>query len=82
MPQDPLVRFHLGMAQAKTGNTEAARESLTTAIELAGDRDLPQMAEAQATLDGLAQPAAGGAQPPAAPAAETEPVAATAPATQ
>ncbi|MDO5631459.1 MAG: tetratricopeptide repeat protein [Paracoccus sp. (in: a-proteobacteria)] len=55
LPQDPLVRFHLGMTQARLGQTEAARASLTTALELAGDRDLPQMAEARealAVLDG------------------------------
>ncbi|MDO5613440.1 MAG: tetratricopeptide repeat protein [Paracoccus sp. (in: a-proteobacteria)] len=57
LPEDPLVRFHLGMTQARLGQNEAARASLTTALELAGDQELPQMAEARemlATLDGTA----------------------------
>ncbi|MDO5703487.1 MAG: tetratricopeptide repeat protein [Paracoccus sp. (in: a-proteobacteria)] len=58
LPQDPLVRFHLGMTQARLGQTEAARASLTAAIEMAGDRDLPQMIEAREALAGLN----GGAQ--------------------
>ena len=61
LPNDPLVRFHLGMAYAALDRAEAARTALETSIELAGDRPLPQMEEARQTLATLeTTPESGG----------------------
>lgn len=58
LPMDPLVRFHLGMVQAALGQGAQARESLTRALAIAGDRDLPQMKEAETKLTALGGPVA------------------------
>lgn len=61
LPDDPIVRFHLGMAYAALDRTEAARSALEASIELAADRSLPQMEQARQTLATLdANPEAGG----------------------
>jgi len=57
LPEDPLVQFHLGMVYAALDRADAARTSLTLALELAGDSPLPQFDIARDTLAGL--PAAG-----------------------
>jgi len=53
LPNYMLVQYHLGMAYAKSGVNDRAIEALTKAVELAGDADSPQKAEALATLDAL-----------------------------
>ncbi len=53
LPADPLVQFHLGMAQAAAGQNAQARATLTRALEIAGDSPLPQFDEARATLESL-----------------------------
>ena len=77
LSQDPLVQFHLGMVQAAVGRKDEARASLGRALDLAGDRDLPQMAEADsklAELGGRLPDAGGAAAEPAPAATETAPV--------
>ncbi len=53
LPDDPLVQFHLGMTYAALKQTAKARETLTRALEVAGDNPLPQFDEARATLQTL-----------------------------
>lgn len=50
LPNDPLTQFHLGMTYAGLGQVEKAREALNRALEVAGDRPLPQMEEARKAL--------------------------------
>ncbi|MEM9144759.1 MAG: tetratricopeptide repeat protein [Pseudomonadota bacterium] len=54
LPTNPIVQYHLGLVLADSGDAEGARTALTRAIELAGERAIPQIADAQAKLDGLA----------------------------
>jgi Flp pilus assembly protein TadD len=51
--QDPLHRYHLGMAYVAAGDLVGARIELEKALELAGDNDFPGITEARAALDGL-----------------------------
>ncbi|GMG83258.1 hypothetical protein LNKW23_24710 [Paralimibaculum aggregatum] len=53
LPNNPIVQYHLGVVLAETGDTEGARVRLSRAIELAGEREVPQIAGAQARLDSL-----------------------------
>lgn len=53
LPTIMLAQFHLGMAYADLGLTKEAEESLTRAIELGGDQDLPEIAQAKAALAAL-----------------------------
>ncbi len=53
LSNNPIVQYHLGVVLAELGETEAARDALERALELAGDRTLPQIAGAQARLDSL-----------------------------
>jgi predicted Zn-dependent protease len=53
LPKDPLAQFHLGMVYAALNDTAKARESLSRAIEIAGDSPLQQLKIAKETLDGL-----------------------------
>jgi len=50
---NPIVLYHLGMTLEKLGQTEPARDMLTRALELGGNRDVPQLAEARETLESL-----------------------------
>lgn len=50
MPGVMLAQFHLGMAYAKAGVNDRALEALGRAIELAGENDAAQVAEAKATI--------------------------------
>ena len=56
LPEDPLVQFHLGMTYAALERTQEARETLTRALEIAGDRPLPQFDVARETLEKLPAP--------------------------
>ncbi|SMY09287.1 tetratricopeptide repeat protein [Flavimaricola marinus] len=56
LPEDPLVHYHLGMTYVALERTEEARQSLTTALEIAGDSDLPQFETARETLATLGAP--------------------------
>ena len=53
LPDDPLVQFHLGMAYAALDRPEDARASLTRALDIAGNSDLPQFETARETLAAL-----------------------------
>jgi len=54
LPEDPLVRYHLGMTYLALGRAAAARTELETMLDLAGpDSALPQVARARAALAGL-----------------------------
>ncbi|MBP1804934.1 tetratricopeptide repeat protein [Rubellimicrobium aerolatum] len=57
--EDPVVSFHLGMTYHALGRTEEARAALTRALDLAGDRPIPQMATARETLAALPAAPAG-----------------------
>ncbi len=48
-----LAQYHLGLAYAKLGLVDEARTSLTRAIELGGDQNLPEIAEAKEALAAL-----------------------------
>lgn len=51
MPETPSVAFHLGLAYAAAGRTDAARTEIERGLELAGDNaEVPQRAEAEAAL--------------------------------
>ena len=51
MPEVPSVAFHLGLAYAAAGRTDAARAEIERGLELAGDdANVPQRAEAEAAL--------------------------------
>lgn len=57
MSQDPMVQMHLGLTQAALKQTDAARATLTAALQLAGDAaSQPQYAEAQTALTALGGP--------------------------
>lgn len=47
-PESPLLRYHLGMAQLRTGNRDAARQNLEAAV--ASGRSFHGVDEAQAAL--------------------------------
>jgi len=53
--RDPLVAYHLGVAEQGAGNLDAATEALSAALSLAeGDESLaPQMADAKARIAAL-----------------------------
>ena len=53
MPQHALVQYHLGMTLNELGRTEESRETLTRALELAGDEPLPQYERAREVLEEL-----------------------------
>lgn len=53
LPEDPTVALHLGLAYAKDGQKEKAREALERGLELAGDREVAQRKLAMETLAGL-----------------------------
>ena len=55
LPGDPLVHYHLGLTYHKLGDKRAAIETLTLALELAEDSDLPQFAVAREVLAALLQ---------------------------
>jgi len=55
LPGDPLVHYHLGLTYHKLGEKRAAIETLTLALELAEDSDLPQFAVAREVLAALLQ---------------------------
>jgi tetratricopeptide (TPR) repeat protein len=55
MPDSPVSLFHLGMAQALAGQTDAARDSLTRSLK--SGKNFTGMDEARATLDKLANQA-------------------------
>jgi Tfp pilus assembly protein PilF len=54
-PNQPVALYHLGMAQALAGQSAAARDSLTHALE--SGRNFAGIEEAKATLDKLAKDA-------------------------
>jgi len=53
LPEDPLVQYHLGMTYLALERTDEARATLTRALDIAGDRDLPQFDRAREALAGL-----------------------------
>lgn len=53
LPTIMLAQFHLGMAYAKLGLVDEAQASLTRAIELGGDQNLPEIAQAKEALAAL-----------------------------
>lgn len=53
LPDNPVVQYHLGMVLAELGETDRAKDALTRALELAGERPVPQIEGAQAKLDSL-----------------------------
>lgn len=53
LPGDPMVQAHLGLAYAANDQVALARETLTRALEMAGDSPLPRYAEAREVLAGL-----------------------------
>lgn len=53
LPEDPLVQYHLGMTYVALDRTEEARATLTRALEIAGDSELPQFDRAREALSGL-----------------------------
>lgn len=55
LTEDPLVQYHLGMIYAALNRTEAAKETLRRATELAEDSSLPQFQTARQTLEELDQ---------------------------
>jgi len=62
MPDSPVALFHLGMAQALAGQTDAARDSLTRSLK--SGKNFSGMDEAKATLDKLANQAPSSAALP------------------
>lgn len=50
LPDNPWVRYHIGMTYAKLGKAAEARLHLEAALELAGDGPLPKGAEIRETL--------------------------------
>ena len=57
LPGDPLAQFHLGMTYLSLKQNDKARETLTRALEVAGDSDLPQFDTARDMLEKLDKPA-------------------------
>ena len=53
LPTVMLAQFHLGLAYADLGLVDQARASLTKAVELGGDQDLPEIAQAKEALAAL-----------------------------
>ncbi len=53
LPNDPLAQFHLGMAYADLGKKDEAIAQFNRMIELAQDRNLPQLATAQERIKAL-----------------------------
>jgi tetratricopeptide (TPR) repeat protein len=62
MPDSPVSLFHLGMAQALAGQTDAARDSLTRSLK--AGKNFTGIDEARATLEKLANQAPSGAALP------------------
>jgi tetratricopeptide (TPR) repeat protein len=62
MPDSPVALFHLGMAQALAGQTDAARDSLTRSLK--SGKSFSGMDEAKAALDKLANQAPSSAALP------------------
>ena len=50
LPDDALTQFHLGMTYVGLNRTNEARTTLTQALKLAGDSDLPQFQTARDAL--------------------------------
>jgi Tfp pilus assembly protein PilF len=57
----PVSLYHLGMAQALAGESDAARDSLSRSLQ--SGKNFHGMDEAKATLDKLAKDGAAGAAP-------------------
>ncbi|RMH52183.1 MAG: tetratricopeptide repeat protein [Alphaproteobacteria bacterium] len=53
LPDNPWVRYHLGMVLARSGQAEAARGNLEAALRLAGDGAFPPAGRIRETLAGL-----------------------------
>lgn len=53
LTNDPVVQFHLGRLYADLGRKDEAKVQLQKAIEIGGDRNLPQLEEARALLEKL-----------------------------
>ena len=53
LPTVMIAQLHLGLAYADLGLADEARASLTWAIELGGDQNLPEIAEAKEALAAL-----------------------------
>lgn len=51
LPNEPLVHYHLGMAQAKNGEVAAAKDALQTALKL--NQHFTGAEDAKKTLSGL-----------------------------
>jgi tetratricopeptide (TPR) repeat protein len=63
LPTNPLVQYHLGMTYRAVGRDAEAAEALTTALDLAEDRDLPQFETARAVLAEIEASSAAGTEP-------------------
>lgn len=55
LPGDPLVHYHLGKTLHALGKTDEAIDTLTQALEIAGDSALPQFDDARTLLSELIQ---------------------------
>lgn len=53
LPTVMLAQYHLGVAYADLGLVDEARASLTKAVELGGDQDLPEIVQAKEVLAAL-----------------------------
>ena len=53
LPDNPWVRYHIGMTYAKLGKGAEARPHLEAALDLAGDGPFPQADEIRAALMNL-----------------------------
>jgi tetratricopeptide (TPR) repeat protein len=53
VPNEPLARYHLGMAQSGVGSNSEARDNLSMAVN--SGKQFPGLEEARATLDRLAK---------------------------
>ena len=51
-PDAAILRYHLALAQLKTGNTAAAKQNLEMVVK-SGDRSFPDMDDAKAKLQAL-----------------------------
>jgi predicted Zn-dependent protease len=64
LPENAIVQAHLGLTYADLESWDLARAALERAIELAGpDSGLPQIADARARLEGLAEAEAAASAP-------------------
>jgi Tfp pilus assembly protein PilF len=61
-PDSPMGLYHLGMAQARAGQTDGARDNLTHALK--SGRPFPGMDEARLALERLAAPSGANAAAP------------------